>query len=750
MKRKLLWFTLGFALILLCIQSAIKMSIAFLACTVVCTGVWAITKHIRNIVPFVLGVVLAVGWFSFYQMLWPQNEFIGAETKVEAVAVASEYARPAKSGNGVWCRSVIESINGQAPKGRTVLSLYLSDVNAVVRPGDIITFSGELLSYENTKDFRAFTYYKTRYIDGMSFCESFEIHPAEKLKLRYIPVVLAQKIKEKIDVLFGDQAGLLRALLTGDRVLLTTKQTEELRVTGLSHVVAVSGMHVSFLVYFLVLIFGKRKAPWIALPVLLCFAMMIGPVPSVLRAVFMQIVFLIAPLIKRETDGVTSLAGALLLILLANPYAVLDVGLQLSFAATLGLILYCQPLNGVLTRYVRVKNRTLYRLLCVPITAFSASLCALVFTTPITMHTFGTVSVIAPIVNALLLWSVSIIFSLGLVSVLVALLIPALGAMAAYPVVLLVRFFFTAVHWFSLVPFASIRADDPGLIALLVIVYVLVLLLYHLKLRPSHQRVIRWVGVCLVVLCVLSFWLRFITRPKVSASVLDVGQGLSVLVETPKETVLVDCGSSHHDAAQIVYDKLMEYYDQTIDALVLTHLDRDHINGVAELLERVRIKTLYLHAPMLKETRASEILETAESVGTEIVSVWDSDTLDFSLVTVKLLPVAEGNDAGLSVLVTHQESDLLITGDIDRKGEQYLLSTYLLPDVEFYVVGHHGSKTSTTERLLEQTKPEIAIISVGTQNPYGHPTEEVLERLDKANVATRRTDLDGTVTVEFS
>ena len=261
MKRKLLWFTVGFAFVLLCMQCEIKALTISLVCTIVGAAVWIITKHIRNILPFLMGILIAVGWFSLYQTIWPQNEFIGAETKVTAVAVASEYARPAKSGNGVWCRSVITSIEGQKPKGRTVLSLYLSDVNVVVRPGDTITFSGKLLPYENTEDFMAFTYYKTRYIDGMSFCESFQILPAEKIKLRYLPVVLSQKIKEKIGELFGEHSGLLQALLIGDQSLLTTKQTEDLRVVGLSHVVAVSGMHVSFLVYFIVLILGKRKAP---------------------------------------------------------------------------------------------------------------------------------------------------------------------------------------------------------------------------------------------------------------------------------------------------------------------------------------------------------------------------------------------------------------------------------------------------------------------------------------------------------
>lgn len=749
MKRKLLWFTVGFAFVLLCMQCEIKALTISLVCTIVGAAVWIITKHIRNILPFLMGILIAVGWFSLYQTIWPQNEFIGAETKVTAVAVASEYARPAKSGNGVWCRSVITSIDGQKPKGRTVLSLYLSDVNVVVRPGDTITFSGKLLPYENTEDFMAFTYYKTRYIDGMSFCESFQILPAEKIKLRYLPVVLSQKIKEKIGELFGEHSGLLQALLIGDQSLLTTKQTEELRVVGLSHVVAVSGMHVSFLVYFIVLILGKRKAPWLALPVLLCFAMMIGPVPSVLRAVFMQIVFLIAPMIKRETDGVTSLAGALLLILLANPYAVLDVGLQLSFAATLGLILYCYQFNGILMRYVQVKNRMLYRLVRIPVTTLSASLCSLLFTTPITMHAFGMVSVIAPLANVLLLWSISIIFSLGLASVLIGFAVPVLGSLIAYPVTMLVKLFFAVAHWLSLVPFASIRADEPSLIALLVIVYVLIFVLYYLKPRPSHQRIIRWVGVGLIGLCVVSFALQFISRPKVSASVLDVGQGLAVLVETQGETVLVDCGSSNNNAAQVVYNKLMEHYDKTIDALVLTHLDHDHIDGIAELMERIRVKKLFMYQPLVEEKQAREIIKNSEETGTEVVLVSSEQTLDFKLIEVKLLPVAKGKDMGLSVLVTHQENDLLITGDVDQKGESYLLSTYSLPDIEFYVVGHHGSKTSTSVNLLEKTKPEIAIISVGARNSYGHPTKEVLERLKEASVSIRRTDLDGTVSVKF-
>jgi len=163
----------------------------------------------------------------------------------------------------------------------------------------------------------------------------------------------------------------------------------------------------------------------------------------------------------------------------------------------------------------------------------------------------------------------------------------------------------------------------------------------------------------------------------------------------------------------------------------------------------LRVKRLYLYQPLLKSEKASDILRVSEMVGTEIVPVIYWKELDLGDIKLELLPIPKGDERGLAVLVSHEDQDLLITGDVDFEGEKYLLDTYRLPDIEFYVVGHHGSKYSTSKELLTKTKPEVAIISVGASNNYNHPTKEVLNRLSDVNICTKRTDFDGTISVNF-
>ena len=751
MKRKLLWFTVGFALMLFGMQTLANHFI--FGCVAVFAAVTAVicafVRPMRVLIPLFLGILLANLWFPAYEALWPQNEHIGSEKKNYIVATAQEYSTPAKSGTGVWCRALVTMVNGKTQKSRTSVNLFLSGADTVVTPGDQIEFFGELLPYENSEDFMSFTYHKTRFLDGQAFCHEFRIKPVEEKSLRYLPVIISQKIKEKIEFLFGDTKGLFRAMLTGDRSMISAELTEKLRITGMSHVIAISGMHISYLAYFLILLFGKRRAPNFAIPIILCFGVMIGPLPSVMRSLFMQCVVLVAPLIKREADTLTSLAAALLMILLINPYSVLDVGLQLSFGATLGLVLYGERANAKVREYLPVQKRFLFKILDSFATTFVASLCAMVFTVPITMLTFGSISLISPIANMLTLWSVSLLFITGIVAVALSFVSFPIGKILAFPAMLFAKFFTGATRVMAQIPYADFSARNPFLIRILVLCYLLFFILYYLKPRPSHSKAIVRVYLGMLGACVVGLILSIVLNQSVTATVLDVGQGQSILLQSRAETIIIDCGSMDQNAAQVTYDAVFERSNRTIDAIVLTHLDSDHINGVETVLNRLNVKRLYLYHPLAESEKASKILKTAEEVGTEVVPVIYWRELEFKQFQLELLPIPKGTERGLAILVKHNAEELLITGDINAEGENYLIHTYRLPDTEYLVVGHHGSKYSTSEELIAKIKPEIAIISVGAKNNYGHPAKEVLNRLDEAKVCTKRTDLDGSISVKF-
>ena len=230
---------------------------------------------------------------------------------------------------------------------------------------------------------------------------------------------------------------------------------------------------------------------------------------------------------------------------------------------------------------------------------------------------------------------------------------------------------------------------------------------------------------------------------------LDVGQGESVLLTSGGKFALVDCGSrnSWYDAGGIAADHLATMGCGTLDYLILTHYDYDHISGVAELLARARVDTLLL--PDVSDDAGArfrvELAARNHGVDIQYVEAETVYTLGESSLTIYPPGDVEGdNEQGLAVLCTYGDYDLLITGDRDMAAERQLIADHDLPDIEALVVGHHGSKSSTSKELLEALTPETGIISVG-DNSYGHPTEDALRRLVLADVEIYRTDKQGTV-----
>jgi competence protein ComEC len=227
-------------------------------------------------------------------------------------------------------------------------------------------------------------------------------------------------------------------------------------------------------------------------------------------------------------------------------------------------------------------------------------------------------------------------------------------------------------------------------------------------------------------------------------TVLDVGQGQCILLQSDDRTYVVDCGGSYDtDAANAAAETLLSQGIRRIDGLILTHYDRDHAGGAIYLLSRVRADALYL--PVCVDTDGySEPLKQMP----QAVLVDDHMQISFGTVTIKLITTDYGisnNESGLCVLFQRENCDILITGDRNIYGEKDLLRQIDLPDLEVLIVGHHGSKYSTSAELLEAGKPDIAIISVG-ENSYGHPTKEVLDRLTEFGCQVYRTDQQGTIT----
>jgi len=574
-------------------------------------------------------------------------------------------------------------------------------------------------------------------------------------RLRYFPQRLAQTVADMTANLYDDEtAPFMQALLVDkrDRLNGDSSLMAALSGSGITHVISVSGMHVSFLMGFLgVIIKNRRLFAATGIPVLFLFTAMTGFTPPTVRAGLMQVFLICAPLFRRESDSITSLSASLFLLLALNPYSSASVGLQLSFSATLGIILFTGRIDSAVTdtlrerRYLKSKlSKTAVRFVT---TSLATTVGALIFTLPLTAIHFGYVSLIAPLTNLLTLWVVSLVFPAGIVVCALGFICFPLASVLAYPVAMAVRYIIYVAHTLAAVPYSIVYASNAYLMFWLAYVYVM-----FITLPLFHARVRQYiVPACMAIIIIFAVQLLSPFLPAVkdsSITVLDVGQGLSVVIISGDYTAVVDCGSSSgENAGAAVHEYLSARGRTAIDLLVLTHFHADHTSGVGFIMSMMCVNALAIPDPE-DSYLSEEIIQLARRRGSDIIYV--TETLCMSLGSLDIMlypPVGFGdeNERGLCVL-TFGDINALITGDMNAYGERCLLRYAALPDLDMLVVGHHGSKNSTSEELLAALIPEIAVIPVG-YNSYGHPANETLERLNAFSVTVFRTDEMGNVTV---
>lgn len=631
-----------------------------------------------------------------------------------------------------------------------------------IAPGDIVSFSGKLkLASEKTEN----DYFASKGIPLFAYADSdIEIKgKAEKAEIRYFHKNLAKSVKEKIDDIFPDFAvPFMTAILTGDRTMLNeeTYLFSTLATTGAAHIVAVSGMHVAFLVGFIQLLLGKRRgANVICILIIIAFMAMTGFAASVVRAGIMQIVMLCGAILRRDYDDITSLSLALLILLAINPVSIKNGGLQLSFAATFGIIIFGNKVYAVVSApfakgkklhslYKHAVSRKILNFICA---SLASSFGALIFTLPITAVMFGYVSVIAPLMNIIILWAVTLAFSIGIVSVILGFVFLHAGALIAYIPAVLAEYIARAASAISKFPFAAVYTSSVYIRIWLIFMYAQVALFCFVKCRG--KLVVFVLSNIFVLACCIGLSYIEGAASDLTVSVLDVGQGQSILLASEGQTVIVDCGGSlGTNAGDIAAEHLAALGENHLDAIILTHFHDDHANGVIELMRRVSVDKLIVPTPEAEDEFGAYVLDFAEDMGIEVNTVTYADYIyNFGLAECIVMPplgAYNDNEKCLSLIVSSGKFDVLITGDMSGDTEYRLIEYADIPNTELLVVGHHGSRYSTSEALLKEANPEIAVISVGV-NSYGHPSDYTLARLESAGVTSYRTDENGTVTVRF-
>ena len=575
----------------------------------------------------------------------------------------------------------------------------------------------------------------------------------------YFPQELTHALVQRADRVFpADVAAFAKALMLGEKQALYDENLDiPLKNAGIMHAVAVSGMHLAFLLGFFRLIGGRgRRSALLTIPALVTFVLMAGATPSVVRAALMATLFLLAPIFRREADPPTSLCAALAVLLAANPFSAGSVSLQLSFGALIGILLVTQRISE---RWYRsadlprsMRDGIPWRVWRYLTATLATTLGAMIFTIPLSALHFGTVALAAPLTNLLILWLLpfAFLFSYGVVAL--SFLFLPVGKAAGWLVAWALRYVLQTARLLGGIRALQLSVRDPRIVIWMIAVYALFVGAWRLR------RVRRWkypaaavLSVGLLVLAVSLTRAESLRTARVSA--VDVGQGQCIVFCAGDRTIMVDCGGGAKDsnAGDLAAQTLCAAQRDHVDALFLTHPHEDHINGVCRLLLQIPVDRIILpEAADPEREDLAELLQTAEQCGTEVVRQGDDGDCMFGDLSVHLFVAIgrETEDGCMLLRVSCGDYDTLITGDAPIPVETELAEQNDLSGTELYIVGHHGSANASGDTLLDAMGAKTAIISCG-YNSYGHPTEETLARLREHGMEIKRTDTEGTVTVRM-
>ncbi len=573
------------------------------------------------------------------------------------------------------------------------------------------------------------------------------------------------------------EAGFLKSILLGESGDIPAELRESFAITGLSHILAISGLHLSIITF---LLFGillrlrmtRENAAATVMLVLVVYLILIGLRPSVVRATIMSLLMLYGIIFHNRVVSLQTIGLALLAMTLYNPLWIYNVGFQLSFTITF-FILFAFPEVDQ-----RMKNRLNPK---APWQSKLISALALVATTqlasfPIIFYNFHQYSLVSWFANILI---VPIFSSLILPF---ALLILALGTMkislAFFPseiMSFLLQLLFQFTEWSAGLTGLHLYGNISSGFLVLLLYIALVWLIFREQVRKSFIsfrqkrlffRAEKTIAAALALLLII---LALLPNP-VNITFIDVGQGDSSFIQTStNRTLLIDSGGipdfpkeswrlreNPFEVGQGIVWPFLRYQGlKRLDYALLSHEDADHLKGFFAVLERIEIGMFIVPAtfPLTELGEQLAVALAAKQIPVhrveEAISFRVDKSSHFTLLPAVIPYSTTANDHSYAVLAELNNSKVFFAADIERAGEELILAKYQLPAVDILKVGHHGSRTSTTEKWLAALEPNNAIISVGLNNRYEHPAAEVLDRLVSNEVSIWRTDLHGAVLVKI-
>lgn len=661
----------------------------------------------------------------------------------------------------------------QHPTERIKLTIDNKALPGLTEQGDFIAVSGkleEIPEAANPGQFNERAYYYARNIKWYMEGEEIQLLKRGKNQMLAFQGRIKEKMRGGIQKAFGEEkGGIMEAMLLGEKGNLGQENKLLFQIMGISHILAISGTHLSVLGWGFYKVLFKCRLPvkasgLISAAVMIFYGELTGSQAAAVRAVLMFGISVGAMVLKRTYDFLSALSLAAIFLLAESPLYLYDSSFLLSFGAVFGLVAVYPVLFPSKRKKCRKNLRGKIQIELKNGIFSSLSVWSILL--PVTMYFFYEISTWGFLANLLILPTASILLVSGLAGGILGLLPAVLpGKAGALPGVILLELYLRGGKIIQELPASLWITGRPELWQCVVYYGMLAGTLWIKKIRADRKASGKWPQMVQAMALGVGIALLFIRFPEgeLKVTFLDVGQGDCACIQKGRESCyLIDGGSSSVSKAgqYRILPFLKEQGIRKVDGIFLSHMDEDHINGILELLEMtdkretgLKIKRILLSRSRETEETQQRIKEAGKKAGCEILYIGKGDRIKNGKLELTCLSPGhedmESNEGSQVLLAEMEELSLLFTGDVEGRGEEELLALCRERNIrcDILKVAHHGSKNSTSEEFLNTVSPRTAVISCGRNNLYGHPHQELMERLKKENIFVFETKNRGAISV---
>lgn len=710
-------------------------SIAFLSIPIAVI-ILLITKN-KKIIVILICLIISIGYVSILENKYSKISDMPIKEMVTIISDIQE-----KEYKKVCTAKIVRN------NKKILINIKMSQDIPSIKYGDSLYIEGEFKQPEEARNYKGYNY--KQYLKTKKIIGTVELEKAKILKSSNGSFIhnIQKYIKDTINGTLTDEEGnLLLAILLGDKDKLSEDIQESFKTSNLSHMLAVSGAHVSYIILGLTYvlqnsIIGKKNEKIVCIIFLLFFMAITNFTPSVTRACIMAVLTLFSGIIYRKSDVYTNISVAALITLIFNPYSLLDLGFQLSYGGTIGIIIFIKRIqekksNSKVINYI--KQMAL------------VSIYANIIIIPIMMYHFNTVSFTFIISNIMASPILGIIVITGFLFIIASITVKPLTRLIAIFIKPILSILIKISQICSKLPFSNILVVTPYMFN---VISYYAIILYCIKSKKNNKCKII---ICLLIVLILINFIIYIFPQKLRIFFIDVGQGDSTLIITPdKKTVLIDGGGSDSFdvGKKVLLPYLLDRRILKIDYVLISHFDTDHATGVAQILGKIDVSSIILTRQLEENDIYRHILSIAKEKKIKLIYVKEGDVLKIGGIKIsiihpenKLMINNPMNNNSIVCKVEYNSFSMLLTGDIEMEAEELILRKNINLKADVLKVAHHGSKTSTTGEFLKAINPKVALIGVGKNNNFGHPSNEVIQRLKENGTRIYRTDENGEISI---